>query len=125
MMRNETIHDMLGRLRSHGGDYRQLFEEAVLGLVVLTDYNNKTYRVDDVDYNTSPSSTFETKTGPISFVDYYRTKYNITIRNSTQPMLVTRSTDRQRRGGEAETILLIPELCRPTGLTDQQRNDFR
>lgn len=123
VMRCETVYDTLDQCR--GDDFRREFEEAVLGLVVLTDYNNKTYRVDDIDFNQTPLSTFETKSGPTTFVDYYRTKYNITIRNATQPMLVSRSTDKQRRGGQDDVILLIPELCRPTGLTDKQRNDFR
>lgn len=124
IMRNETIYDVLQQC-SRGADYQREFGEAVLGLVVLTDYNNKTYRIDDISYDASPSDTFETKNGPISFIEYYRTKYNIQIRNPTQPMLITRSTERQRRGGENETISLIPELCRPTGLTDQQRNNFQ
>lgn len=41
-------------------------------MVVLTDYNNKTYRVDDVDFTSSPLSKFETKEGTISYVEYYK-----------------------------------------------------
>lgn len=123
-MRMETVYDILQNI-DRGPDFQTQFTEAVLGLVVLTDYNNKTYKIDDVLYNKSPSDTFETKNGTISFVDYYREKYGIRISNPTQPMLVSRATERQRRGGEDETVLLIPELCRPTGLTDRQRNDFQ
>jgi len=47
-------------------------------MVVLTDYNNKTYRVDDVDFSASPSSKFNTKDGDISYVEYYKkVKYNM------------------------------------------------
>lgn len=123
-MRNETIYDIL-RQCGRDDDFQSRFENEVLGLVVLTDYNNKTYKITDIDFNASPSDTFETKNGPITFIQYYKDKYGIVIRNPTQPMLITRSTDRQRRGGEDETISLIPELCRPTGLTDQQRNNFQ
>lgn len=125
IMRNETIYDVLQGCGRGGGDFQTQFTEAVLGLVVLTDYNNKTYRIDDVDFNASPSDTFETKNGPITYIEYYKTKYNITIRNATQPMLIIRSTERQKRGGEVDLISLVPELCRPTGLTDQQRNNFQ
>lgn len=41
-------------------------------MVVLTDYNNKFYRIDDVDFSTSPESTFKTKSGNESFIDYYK-----------------------------------------------------
>lgn len=123
-MRNETVYDIL-RQSSRDDDFRQRFQNEVLGMIVLTDYNNKTYKIDDVNFNASPSDTFDTKKGPITFIQYYKEKYNIIIRNSTQPMLITRSSDRQRRGGEDETISLIPELCRPTGLTEQQRNNFQ
>jgi len=48
-------------------------------MIVLTDYNNKTYRVDDVDFNSSPSSKFNTKDGDISYVEYYKkVKYKST-----------------------------------------------
>jgi len=41
----------------------------------LTDYNNATYRVTDVDFDVTPRSTFEVKkkgtVTKISYVDYY------------------------------------------------------
>jgi aubergine-like protein len=87
-----------------------------LGAIVLTDYNNKTYRIDDVDFNVSPMATFRKKTGEeISYTDYYLSRYNITIQNLQQPLLVSRSTQRDRRAGQDELIYLIPELCRSTG----------
>lgn len=127
-MRLETVYDMLTQC-GRGQDFKTRFTESVLGLVVLTDYNNKTYRITDVDWDASPSDTFTTKkAGEVketSFIEYYQTKYRVTIRNPTQPMLISRSTEKQRRGGEQETISLIPELCRPTGLTDKQRNNWQ
>lgn len=35
-------------------------------------YNNKTYRVDDIDWEANPESTFSTKQGDVSYVDYYK-----------------------------------------------------
>lgn len=40
--------------------------------MVLTDYNNKTYRVDDVDFKASPMSKFATTNGEISYIEYYK-----------------------------------------------------
>lgn len=38
----------------------------------MTDYNKKTYRVDDVSWNETPNSTFKMKDGEITYVDYYQ-----------------------------------------------------
>lgn len=73
VMRMETIHDVLMRVRrDNRGDFKSEFEKEVLGTVVLTDYNNKTYRIDEIVFDQSPSSTFETKNGNITFVNYYK-----------------------------------------------------
>ena len=37
-----------------------------------TRYNNKTYRIDDIDWEKNPRSTFTTPNGEISFVEYYK-----------------------------------------------------
>jgi aubergine-like protein len=54
---------------------QKLFAQAVVGCIVLTDYNNETYRVDDVNFDVSPRSTFEIRrkgsVSKISYVDYY------------------------------------------------------
>lgn len=88
----------------------------MIGTVVLTDYNNNTYRIEDVDFNTTPSSTFVLKNGDqISYMDYYKKRYGIVIRNARQPMLVTKSKTKSRQAEEAERVYLVPELCRATG----------
>jgi len=49
------------------------FKMAVIGSIVLTRYNNKTYRIDDIDEESSTRSTFLKKDGSkISFIDYYK-----------------------------------------------------
>ena len=35
-------------------------------------YNNKTSRIDDIDWDKTPQNTFTTPQGEVSFVDYYR-----------------------------------------------------
>lgn len=94
-----------------------LFENQIIGLVVLTDYNNNTYRISDVDYSTNPNSTFQLRNGEsISYKDYYKNKYQIKINNYSQPMLVTRLKPKERRAGQPELVYLVPELCRTTGM---------
>lgn len=89
----------------------------MIGSVVLTHYNNNTYRIEDVDFSTTPASSFALKNGDkISYVDYYKKKYGIPISNIRQPMLVTKSKTRDRQAAEAERVYLVPELCRATGV---------
>lgn len=72
-MRTDNVLDILSNcIQQTRGDYKEAFQKAVIGMVVLTDYNNKFYRIDDVDFSTSPESTFKTKTGNESFIDYYK-----------------------------------------------------
>lgn len=73
VMRMETLHDILDDCIKNFRDSREAFARLIIGTTVLTDYSNKTYRVDDIDWDRSPSSTFSTRNGDISFVDYYRT----------------------------------------------------
>lgn len=44
----------------------------LLGCIVLTRYNNKTYRIDDIEWDKNPSDTFETSSGKsVTFQEYY------------------------------------------------------
>uniref|UniRef100_A0A336KW68 CSON000429 protein n=1 Tax=Culicoides sonorensis TaxID=179676 RepID=A0A336KW68_CULSO len=125
VMRMETLYEIYrGCVKNHR-DYKVAFYKEVIGRTVLTDYNNKTYRIDDVDYEQTPESTFETKAGPVSFKDYYLKRYNIRLRSLDQPLLMSRSKEKRKRGGEAEIIALIPELCRATGITEEMRSNFQ
>lgn len=46
---------------------------SLVGTIVLTRYNNKTYRIDDILWAKTPQHTFKTSSGSeLSFVDYYR-----------------------------------------------------
>lgn len=128
VMRTETIYEIMRSILNAGGGgatAHEQFQSQVLGMTVLTDYTNKTYRIDDIDFDTHPSDTFETKTGKVSFIDYYLQKYNIKIKDPKQPMLISRARERDVRGGQPQIIALVPELCRATGLSEPMRNNFQ
>ena len=42
-----------------------------------------------------------------------------------QPLLISMPKERDIRGGRAEPVSLIPELCFMTGLADEQRNNYK
>lgn len=127
VMHQETLLHVLRKCydrRRH--EYKADFCNSVIGIMVLTDYNNHTYRIEDVDFDTSPSSTFPMKNGQhVSYQDYYRNKYRIEITDASQPMLVTRSKPKQRNAGQGDLVYLVPELCRATGLNDSMRENFQ
>lgn len=101
--------------------------KALLGAIVLTRYNNKTYRIDDVDFNLNPMSTFKTKDREITYVEYYKTQYNIDIKDTRQPLLISRKERRVAGKEDTETLTfcLVPEISYLTGLTDELRADFK
>ncbi|XP_006147405.1 piwi-like protein 1 [Tupaia chinensis] len=128
VLRSETVLDFMLHLYQHTEEHR--FQEQVskelVGLIVLTKYNNKTYRVDDIDWDQSPQSTFKKADGSeVSFLEYYRKQYNQEITDLKQPVLVSQPKRRRGPGGSLPgPAMLIPELCYLTGLTDKMRNDF-
>ena len=102
-----------------------MYLQEIIGTIVLTAYNNKTYRIDDVDFNSNPMLTFKQKDRDVTYVDYYRAKYYLSIRDKNQPMLVSNPKPADIRAGRTTVIFLVPELCRATGLTDKMRTNFQ
>ncbi|CAG2181038.1 unnamed protein product, partial [Oppiella nova] len=99
-------------------------QKRLVGSIVLTRYNNKPYRVDDIDFNSNPLSTFDWNGTPVTYVEYFKKSWQLDIKDHKQPLLVNRP--KPRRGEtESQMICLIPELCFMTGLTDDIRSDTR
>ncbi|XP_014210002.1 piwi-like protein Siwi isoform X2 [Copidosoma floridanum] len=126
VMRSDTLLHLLKECyQTNPHDYQRVYKNTVIGSVVLTYYNDNSYKVDDVDFSVTPKSTFMKKNDEISYSEYYRTRYNVTITEMRQPLLVSKAKARDRRAGKSEMVYLIPELCKCTGLTDSMRNDNR
>lgn len=128
VMRRDTaldlIHDMKSRHRN--ADWRNAFVNAIVGTIVLTEHNNRTYRIDDVEFDVRPSSKFKMRNNEeLSYIEYYLKRYDLRVKNLDQPMLVSRAKPREIRAGMTENIFLVPELCRLTGLTDDMRSNFQ
>ena len=104
--------------------------DALVDKIVMTGYNNRTYRIDDVDFVNKANSTFHLRKEDrhITYLEYYQTRYQLKIRYLNQPLLVSRPSNREKNrcdqlGIQAEPIYLILELCGMTGLSDDQRKD--
>ncbi|RWS16906.1 piwi-like protein 1 isoform X1 [Dinothrombium tinctorium] len=128
VLRTNTAREILQEILLHP-EGRQKFHEMaqkrLVGCVVLTRYNNKPYRVDDIAFNQNPESTFTLANGQeISYVDYFKNHWNIDIKDKRQPLLVHRPKAKKGQM-ESPMICLIPELSYMTGLTDDIRSDTR
>lgn len=71
-MRSETIYDIIKKIKTESRDFKKQVEQTLLGATVLTKYNNKTYRIDEITYDVSPKSTFKMRENDVSYVDYYK-----------------------------------------------------
>ncbi|CAL4094922.1 unnamed protein product, partial [Meganyctiphanes norvegica] len=128
VLRTQTIYDLLADIcREKRGPFNDAAVKAVVGSCVLTRYNNKAYRIDDILFDQNASSTFtDHKGAEISYIQYYKDAYNIKIKDPQQPLLLHKVKKKElREQGTTKILCLIPELCYMTGLTDEMRSDFR
>lgn len=101
------------------------------GVTVVTNYGTfRNYKIEKIDQTMSPSSTFylEKKGVNMTYIQYYKEAYGVTIKNNKQPLLkAVKSIQKVRQGAKLievpEYVYLIPELVSPTGMTDDQRAD--
>jgi len=130
VLRTDTALDQLKIAHKDSrGNMAQLKTAAgrlLIGNIVITKYNNKTYRIDDIDWNKNPETrTFDYRGTEINLITYYQTKYNLKIEDKQQPLLVSNPTSKMKRSGMNDPIPLVPELCNMTGMSDDQRADFK
>ncbi|ODN02980.1 Piwi-like protein 1 [Orchesella cincta] len=109
-----------GLERSFGANqnaFREAVKKELNGTIVMTTYNRKTYHIDDIEFDKSPQSMFERK----------GEQQTLTIKDLKQPLLKAKASKRDLHAGKAADpgdILLVPELCQSTGLTDNMRANF-
>ncbi|XP_046643892.1 piwi-like protein Siwi [Daphnia pulicaria] len=126
VLRRDSALDVMQKIRQAGGDFQAMCSAELVGKVVMTHYNKRTYRIDDIDFTKNASSTFHLRREDrdITYLEYYKTRYNIEVRQPSQPLLVSRPTRRDANRGDDQPIFLLPELCGMTGLTDDQKKNF-
>jgi hypothetical protein len=50
---------------------QEKFKNDIVGSIVLTGYNNKTYQIDGVDFSSSPESSFYWHGREVCFISYF------------------------------------------------------
>lgn len=122
----KTVLDMLIEIYQHDkSSYQDKAKKFLIGNIVLTRYNNRTYKIDDICFSQNPHSKFETRTGSCTYLEYYKSHHNINIKDERQPLLISLKHARRNDTSNTDDIRfsLIPELCFLTGLHDEIRSD--
>ncbi|KAF3850609.1 hypothetical protein F7725_012381 [Dissostichus mawsoni] len=97
VLRNDSVLNIMNVMYQECTEYFQdECTKELIGNIVITRYNNRTYRIDSIEWDKSPKDTF-------------------TLMDGTQ-------TTFQIITGE---ILLVPELSFMTGIPDKMKKDFR
>ncbi|KAG8574131.1 hypothetical protein GDO81_009061 [Engystomops pustulosus] len=128
VIRNDSVLDIMHVLYQQS---REHFQDEVtkqlVGSIVITRYNNRTYRIDDIEWKKTPKDVFTMSDGTnISFIDYYSKNYGITVKEVDQPLLVHRPKERKDAQGKMPgMVLLLPELSYMTGIPEKMKKDFR
>uniref|UniRef100_A0AAX7U8Y4 Piwi domain-containing protein n=1 Tax=Astatotilapia calliptera TaxID=8154 RepID=A0AAX7U8Y4_ASTCA len=100
--------------------HKVLRSETVLDFMVNLRYNNKTYRIDGIAWDHTPSNTFKRGDADTSFKNYYKSQYGLDITDENQVLLISYV----KRMGPAGApppgpAMLIPELCYLTAELDK------
>uniref|UniRef100_A0A8C5TS28 Piwi-like protein 2 n=1 Tax=Malurus cyaneus samueli TaxID=2593467 RepID=A0A8C5TS28_9PASS len=124
IIRSESVLSVMQTIHSQSQrTFQDECTKQLVGSVVMTRYNNRTYRVDDIDWDKTPKDTFTLASGQeITFVEYYSKTHGITIRELDQPLLIHKPKEKQMPDGKLEMVLLVPELTFLTGLSDLRKN---
>jgi len=82
--------DFSTEMAKDSSTFKKKAQEVLIGLTVLTRYNNKSYRIDEIIFDQNPLSTFDCRGEVMSYADYYLKHYNISIQDKGQPLLMNR-----------------------------------
>ncbi|XP_016898276.1 piwi-like protein 2 isoform X3 [Cynoglossus semilaevis] len=130
VLRNDSVLDVMNLLYQQS---RESFQDEcckeLVGSVVITRYNNRTYRIDTIEWSKSPKDAFVLMDGTrTTYTDYYSNNYGISIKEMDQPLLLHRPKEQSKQGAKkifSGEILLVPELCFMTGIPEKMKKDFR
>ncbi|XP_036604040.1 piwi-like protein 2 [Trichosurus vulpecula] len=129
VIRNDSVLDVMHAIYQQSSEnFQDECTKLLVGSIVITRYNNRTYRIDDIDWNKTPKDSFIMSDGKeITFLEYYSKNYGITVKEEDQPLLIHRPSERQNNQGRLlkGEILLLPELSFMTGIPEKMKKDFR
>jgi aubergine-like protein len=93
IIRQDSVLSYIQELEAKGKS-REFINSEFKFRVVVTSYGKSkhTYKIERIDFDKSPESTFTLKDGTeISYGQYYQKTYNINVREHNQPILISKS----------------------------------
>ena len=117
---SDTVLKFLEKHNYKNKNNQDKIRELLNGRTFKVNYSKKHYKIDDILFDRNPENQdFEYDKKTIILKDYYKKKYNITIQNLKQPILVVK-----RKNDKKEiNLFFIPELCNFAGLEDEFLKD--
>ena len=117
VLREKTIADILNE---NTGKHIQKLNELVRGMTAVAIHNKISFRVEGFDFEKKLTDTFTRSDGKqISFIEYFKAKHNKDIREKNMPLVVFS----KKINGKKEIQYMPPELCVPTGLSEEMKED--
>jgi aubergine-like protein len=82
--------------------FKEMAQKRLVGCVILTRYNNMPYRIDDISFDQNPMSTFNWNGREVTYVEYFKSSWEIDIKDLKQPLLIHRP--KPKRGETVRNI---------------------
>ena len=117
ILSTETILKFLENNEYKKKQNQDNIRDLLIGRSSKVSYAKKNYVIDDILFDRNPQKqdfTYENKTTTLE--EYYNKKYQIKIKNPSQPLLVVKRKDAE---GEDINLYFVPELCYLAGLDDE------
>ena len=114
VLRTDTVYDQIQEILKRGGagaNFHKQVEKVLLGAIVITRYNNKTYKIDEIAWDKNPMEVinlisqcfnpklcinlqifkeFDGRDGTkTSLQKYYAERYNKSIKDPKQPLIIS------------------------------------
>jgi len=84
---SSRVYDQLMMLRRQApSNLQNVAKRALIGAIIITQYNKRQYRIDDIDFNNSVEEyKFDWKNRPgVTLSQYYKERYNLTIKDKVR-----------------------------------------
>jgi len=109
-------------------DYKKRCLLVLKGRSVLARYNNRIWRIDDIDFNMGINDPLPDGKGT-TFKEYYAERYRLKVKGTNAGGVPIKgfmvSNPRSKKKNTTKKIThLLPELCHITGMTEAMREDF-
>jgi aubergine-like protein len=75
-------------MSTSGDNYQEFARKDLINKLVLTRYDNRTQRIDNIDFQFTPATFMCNDDSQMTLMDYYLNKFDITIKDPDQPLIV-------------------------------------